>query len=51
VSEDISQRTSTTDGLTWADGVNNGGVAILDYRVNIKEEGGNYITIATGVST
>lgn len=34
VQEDISVRTYTDDGLTWQDGVNNGGVPIIDYRVN-----------------
>lgn len=32
--EDISVRTSTTDGLTWEDGANTGGVVIQDYRIN-----------------
>jgi hypothetical protein len=35
--EDITQRTSTTDGLTWDDGANNGGVAIIDYRISKRE--------------
>lgn len=34
--ENIAVRTATTDGLTWEDGVNNGGVPIIDYRVNMK---------------
>lgn len=32
--EDISVRSASTDGLTWGDGVNNGGVPILDYKIN-----------------
>jgi hypothetical protein len=36
LAEDTSQRTSTTNGLTWQDGVNNGGVAINDYRINMR---------------
>jgi len=47
--EDITQRTSSTDGLTWADGSNDGGVAIIDYRINMREEGGVYQVIASGV--
>lgn len=39
VAEDISVRTSTTDGITWANGVNNGGMPIIDYRINIREQG------------
>jgi hypothetical protein len=33
VLENISERTSTTIGLTWEDGLNNGGVLISDYQV------------------
>lgn len=51
LAEDISQRTSTTDGLTWSDGVNNGGVSIIDYRINMREQSGSYSVIATGVTT
>lgn len=35
--EDTAQRTPTTLGLTWNDGVENGGLPILDYRVNIAQ--------------
>jgi hypothetical protein len=51
LAEDISARSSSTDGLTWSDGVNNGGVAISDYRINMREQGGSYLAIATGVTT
>lgn len=51
LAEDISVRSSTTDGLTWADGINNGGVPIIDYRVNMREQGGTYTVIATGITT
>jgi hypothetical protein len=51
VAEDISVRTSTTDGLTWEDGVNNGGVPIIDYRINIREQGTqDYNMHASGVT-
>ena len=49
--EDISVRTATTDGLTWADGINNGGVPIIDYTVNYRELGGLYQEFATGLIT
>jgi hypothetical protein len=51
LAEDISQRTSTTDGLTWDDGTNNGGVAIIDYRINMRVQGGTYSEIASGIIT
>lgn len=33
--EDTSHRSKSTLGLTWNDGVENGGLPILDYRINI----------------
>jgi hypothetical protein len=42
VGEDVSLRTSTDNGLIWDDGSNNGGVAIEDYRINMREQGGVY---------
>lgn len=33
--EDYSLRTPTTLGLIWNDGVDNGGLLVLDYRINI----------------
>lgn len=44
-------RTSTTDGLTWSDGFNNGGVVILDYRIKRRESGtaDPYVTVDTGI--
>lgn len=33
LAEDTSVRTTSATGLTWSDGVNNGGVPIIDYRV------------------
>lgn len=37
LTEDNSVRTSTTNGLTWSDGTNNGGVPIIDYRINMRQ--------------
>lgn len=51
LAEDISVRTSTTDGLIWADGTNSGGVPIIDYRVNMRVQGGSYSVIATGITS
>jgi hypothetical protein len=38
--EDITVRNAFSDGLLWADGMNNGGVDIIDYRVNRRMMGG-----------
>jgi hypothetical protein len=51
LAEDISQRTGTTDGLIWDDGLNNGGVPIIDYRINMRVQGGTYSEIASSVTT
>jgi predicted phage tail protein len=51
LAEEISQRTSSTDGLTWSNGINNGGVPIIDYRINMREQGGSYSVIATGITS
>jgi hypothetical protein len=51
LAEDISARSSSTDGLTWSDGANNGGLIIDDYRISMREQGGEYTTIAAGVTT
>jgi len=34
LAEDVTKRTSTDEGFTWSDGVNNGGVPVIDYRIN-----------------
>jgi hypothetical protein len=39
LTEDTTLRTSITNGLTWTNGANNGGVAIIDYRINMREVG------------
>jgi hypothetical protein len=44
-------RTETTDGLIWTDGVNNGGVPIIDYRINFRVLGGSYAIAASGITT
>lgn len=52
LAEDISVRTYTTDGLTWADGSNNGGEVVIDYRINQRVQGtSEYTIIATGILT
>jgi len=47
--ERYSDRTPTALGLTWADGVENGGLSVLDYRVNIAELGASYTVFQSGI--
>jgi hypothetical protein len=51
VAENQAQRSSSTIGLTWSDGASNGGLAVIDYRINQRVQGGSYSVIATGIST
>lgn len=39
LAENISDRTTSTLGITWSPGAFNGGFVILDYRVSFKEQG------------
>lgn len=34
LAEDTTPRTSTTNGLTWSAGAHDGGLSIIDYRIN-----------------
>lgn len=47
--EVYGERTPTTIGMSWADGAEDGGLAVLDYQVNIAEVGGDYSVFATNV--
>jgi hypothetical protein len=50
--EDETQRTATTLGLVWTNGVENGGLAILDYRINIAlESDGIYSVLASNIQS
>jgi len=49
LAERYSDRTPTALGLTWADGVDNGGLSVLDYRVNIAELGASYTVFQSGI--
>lgn len=52
LSEDISVRTSTTDGLTWIEAPHNGGLSVIDYRIYQRVEGTEtYTEIATGITS
>jgi hypothetical protein len=47
--ENFSQRTKTTLGLIWDQGVENGGDVILDYRISSAIVGDQYEILASGV--
>jgi hypothetical protein len=49
IAEKTSLRTSSTIGLTWSNGVDNGGGVIYDYTIFYKEDGGVYSTLASSV--
>jgi len=49
LAEVYAQRTPTTLGLVWNDGADNGGLPVLDYRVNIAEVGGEFAVLASGL--
>ena len=49
--EVVAQRTKSTLGLSWTEPVFIGGAAIVDYRVNIAEQGKSYTVAATGVTS
>jgi hypothetical protein len=50
LTEDYSQRTPTVLAFTWTPPVFTGGDVILDYRVNIAEQGGAYSILAAGIT-
>ena len=37
LSENTSERSASTLGLTWTEGSSNGGTVIIDYRINYAE--------------
>jgi hypothetical protein len=49
--EDTSQRTASSLGISWTAPVENGGTAILDYRVSRATEGGTYFVLASSTTT
>jgi hypothetical protein len=46
LAEDISHRSETTDGITWTEGLDNGGLTVEDYRVSIRVQGSTSYTVA-----
>jgi hypothetical protein len=50
LTEDYSQRTPTVLAFTWTPPVFTGGDVIIDYRVNIAEQGGTFSILAAGIT-
>lgn len=42
LANNLGSSTLTAIGLTWYEGISNGGASVLDYRLYIAEEGGDY---------
>jgi hypothetical protein len=49
--EVYADRTKSTLGLTWTDPVFTGGDVIIDYRINIAEQGGSYSVLNSDTET
>lgn len=49
LAEDIPLRTPTELGLTWSDGSEDGGLTVLDYRINIALEGESFAILESNV--
>jgi large repetitive protein len=50
LSENRLLRTSSQISLSWSSGALDGGLPVLDYRINQKETGGIYFVIAQGIT-
>jgi len=42
---------ATVIGLTWSNGLSNGGSAVIDYRVYYDRAAGDWIELASGIAT
>jgi len=51
LTEDVSLRSSTTLGFTWADGAHDGGLAVESYRVQQREVGGAFSIVAPALTS
>ena len=51
IAEDYSLRDPTTLGITWSPAAFTGGDVIIDYRINIAEQGGAFSVLASGLLT
>jgi hypothetical protein len=50
LSEDPTYKSGTQIGLTWEEGVENGGTAVLDYRLSYDQGTGEYVYLYTGIA-
>ena len=50
LAENRNERTSTTLGLTWSDGLDSGGLSITKYRVTVSSLIGSFLVIADDIS-
>jgi hypothetical protein len=48
--ENLILRTATQNSLTWSSGAYDGGLAVIDYRINRKEGNGVYSEFASGIT-
>ncbi len=49
LTENTQVRDITTLGITWSNGVSDGGLAVLDYRLSMTLSGGSYTVVASGI--
>jgi hypothetical protein len=51
LAEVYSQRSKSTLGLSWSDASFTGGIAVIDYRISVSVDSGEYTVLATGVAS
>jgi hypothetical protein len=51
LTEDYTQRSKSSLGLTWTQAPFNGGAIIIDYQISIAQQGESFIILASGVTT
>jgi hypothetical protein len=51
LTEDYTQRSASTLGLTWTDGADPGGLAIQDYRITITQDDTGFEQTVLGVTS
>jgi hypothetical protein len=51
LAENLSLRTATTLGLIWSDGLDDGSLPVIDYRVTVKTQAGDNVVTASSLLT
>lgn len=51
LTEDIILRTQTSLGLSWSDGLDDGSLPVIDYKITVTSESGDYQVIAEELLT